>query len=480
MATTETIVNGTGSNGNLNSPLSFSFAYLKIEDVKVELQKFKVSSSKVKATATAVFTIDPNQPTQVILSAINAATDYQNADGSLKQNFADPNGDSDLIVRARIYRLTGTDVKPATFVNGTSIRAKDLNDNFDQFLFTMQERQSQIEALETGQIADGAIGTAELEDDAVDSTKLKDDATGEDGAVTTNHIRDDAVTTRKLAHDITIQNDLTVSNNLAVSNVTTFTGNINIDGSSLKLKFRDSGGTNYAILYSNGTDFRLELKDAINDFKIFDGTTLRYTFADNGNLTCTGSVTATSFVGNADTATTATTSDAVNIASSGFGDASNRPIACFGTSSTPSGGGSSQIKFPNSNAPTIKGDGLLKANNGIEVTGNVDATGNISATDITATGDLNGTLGNSQVRTAIALGSEGQKGTYAFCTLVNSNANRAAGYEAAGSDLLFSNADANANGTPNNGTGTWRLMGYLAASADITNPLETSLWLRIF
>ncbi len=87
MATTETIVNGTGSNGDLNSPLSFSFAYLKTEDVKVELQKFKVSKSKVTATATADFTINPNQPTQVILSAINAATDYQNQNGTLKQYF---------------------------------------------------------------------------------------------------------------------------------------------------------------------------------------------------------------------------------------------------------------------------------------------------------------------------------------------------------------------------------------------------------
>ena len=155
----------------------------------------------------------------------------------------------------------------------------------------------------------------------------------------------------------------------------------------------------------------------------------------------------------------------VAIAPSGFGDSSNRPIACFGNNSTPSGGGSSNIKFPNSNAPTIKGDGLIKANNGIEVTGNVDATGN-----------LNGTLGDSQVRDAIALGNKGNKGTYAFCTLVNNTADRAAGYEAAGSDLRFSNANASSNGTPN---GTWRLMGRLVGQSGDGNQNETSLWLRI-
>ena len=351
----------------------------------------------------------------------------------------------------------------------------------------MQERQSQIEALETGQIADGAIGTAELDDNAVDATKLKDDATGADGAVTTDHIRDDAVTTRKLAHDITIQNNLTVSNDLAVSNVTTFTGNINIDeridGTDSKLKFRDKDGNSQAQLYADSTDLRLELRTAVDDFKIFNGaSTLLYTFGFNGNLTChdsTSTVTANSFsgdlTGNADTATTATTSDAVNIASSGFGDATNRPIACFGTSSTPSGGGSSQIKFPGSNAPTIKGDGLIKAKNGIEVTGNVDATGNISAT-----GNLNGTLGNGQVRNAIALGDEGEKGTYAFCTLINNGVVRAPGFETTGSNLKYSNAGAAGSlqaVTPTNGT--WRLMGYLNGHSDITNPNETSLWLRI-
>ncbi len=260
---------------------------------------------------------------------------------------------------------------------------------------------------------------------------------------------------------------------ITASSLSTFNGNINIVGSSLKLRFKDSDGTNNAVLYSDGTDFRLELKYT-NDFKIFNGNTLSYTFADNGDLTCTGSVTATSFVGNADTATTATTattSDAVNVASSGFSDNINRPIACFGDDSTPSAGGSSQIEFPNSNAPTIKGDGLIRAKNGIEVTGNVSATGNI-----TATGNLNGTLGSQQVRNAIALGNEGFKGTYAFCTLVNNTADRSAGYETSGSNLRYSNANANGASAP---IGTWRLMGRLGGQSGDSNPAETSLWLRI-
>lgn len=463
MATTETIVNGTGSNRILN----FSFAYLKIEDVKVELQKFKVSTSKVKATVTPAFTVDVNQPTQVELTAISAATDYQNTDGSLKQYFGD-GSDTDFIVRARIYRLTGTDATPATFVNGTSIRAKDLNDNFDQFLFTMQERQNQIDNIQTGVIADGAVDTAELADDAVTADKLSDSASN-DGlrAVTTNHIRDDAVTTDKLAHDITIQNNLTVSNNLTVTNAATFNENINIDGSQLKLKFRDSGGTNHALLYSDGTDFRLELKDAINDFKIFDDTTLRYTFADNGNLTCTGSVTATSFSGNVtgnvngnvtgNLTGTADKSDSVKRNEFTGADTWKDVAAWNGT-------GSNYNELTNS----AGGVGI-----GVQISGE----GKLAAQgDIQTSGTFLGDLQQLKVRNAIAEGDEGQNGTYAFCTLVGSTGDRAAGYETAGSNLRYSNANATANGTP---SGTWRLMGRLANTSSDSSPRETSLWLRI-
>jgi hypothetical protein len=93
----------------------------------------------------------------------------------------------------------------------------------------------------------------------------------------------------------------------------------------------------------------------------------------------------------------------------------------------------------------------------------------------TASGNIRGTLNNGDVRTAIASSGVGNVGTYAFCTLRNSNADRAAGYTTSGSNLRYSNANANVSGTPN---GSWRLMGRLAGSSSNAATSETSLWLR--
>ena len=195
MATTETIQNGDG--GNI---YSFSFAYLKTEDVKVELQEFdstqSVGNQIISRQATTAFTIPTNQPTQVEFSAISADTVYQTANGNVRTTST--NG---YTVRVRIYRFTTADTTPATFTAGTSIRAGDLNDNFEQILFIMQERQNTLQTISTGGIGENVISTAALQDDSVTSDKLSDSATTDSvRAVTTNHIRDDAVTADKLAH----------------------------------------------------------------------------------------------------------------------------------------------------------------------------------------------------------------------------------------------------------------------------------------
>ena len=195
MATTETIQNGDG--GNI---YSFSFAYLKTEDVKVELQEFdstqSVGNQIISRQATTAFTIPTNQPTQVEFSAISADTVYQTANGNVRTTST--NG---YTVRVRIYRFTTADTTPATFTAGTSIRAGDLNDNFEQILFIMQERQNTLQTISTGGIGENVISTAALQDDSVTSDKLSDSATTDSvRAVTTNHIRDNAVTADKLAH----------------------------------------------------------------------------------------------------------------------------------------------------------------------------------------------------------------------------------------------------------------------------------------
>ena len=70
------------------------------------------------------------------------------------------------------------------------MRASDLNDNFEQILFIMQERQNTLEDIQTGGIGENVITTAALQDDSVTADKLADSAVTDSArAVTTNHIR---------------------------------------------------------------------------------------------------------------------------------------------------------------------------------------------------------------------------------------------------------------------------------------------------
>ena len=62
-------------------------------------------------------------------------------------------------------------------------------------------------------------------------------------------------------------------------------------------------------MFVNGSHMYMDLNSGIGNFYIRDGTTTRFTFNDNGSLTCTGSVTASSFSGNATSATTASHAD---------------------------------------------------------------------------------------------------------------------------------------------------------------------------
>jgi len=63
------------------------------------------------------------------------------------------------------------------------------------------------------------------------------------------------------------------------------------------LRFNDNiicsfGNSNDGELFCNGSHMYLDLNSGIGNFYIRDGTTTRYTFNDNGSLTCTGNVTA--------------------------------------------------------------------------------------------------------------------------------------------------------------------------------------------
>jgi hypothetical protein len=199
MATTETILLGDGTT----TQFGFTFPYIKTEDVKVELQEFDtVESTVISRVQISSFSIPSNNPTVVDFSAIGAATNYQAITGAPLTNHA---VNTSNIIRVRIYRFTSADANPATFLQGSTIRAQDLNDNFEQILYIMQERQNTLQTIQLGGIGENIIGTVSIQDDAITADKLSDSTvTDSDRAVTTNHIRDNAVTTAKLASDLTV------------------------------------------------------------------------------------------------------------------------------------------------------------------------------------------------------------------------------------------------------------------------------------
>ncbi len=123
MAVTEVLYTGDGST----TLFSFSFPYLEQTDVKASLN----------GTVTTAFTF------------VSSST--------IQFNTAPAVG-----IAIRIYRDTNTDETVATFYSGSSIRSTDLNDNFNQVLYAVQESTNLVDdasqaAIDASTDADAAV-----------------------------------------------------------------------------------------------------------------------------------------------------------------------------------------------------------------------------------------------------------------------------------------------------------------------------------
>ena len=195
---TEVTYSGDGSNKIFN----ITFPFLKSDDVKVQVSGSTISASEYSITGTVVTTN----------TAPPAAT------GNVK-----------------LYRVTPIDSAVHDYSAGSTIRAKNLNDNQKQVLYGIEEsklvtvtsggittgskndvtvnsdtdwiintnaiQQSMManDSVGTDEIINGNITEAKLATGAVTTDKLKSDAsTDSNRPVTTNHIRNDAVTYSKI------------------------------------------------------------------------------------------------------------------------------------------------------------------------------------------------------------------------------------------------------------------------------------------
>jgi hypothetical protein len=131
MATTSNTYTGNGSN----KLFSITFPYLDTADVDVFLNG--------------------------ILQTVT--TQYFFANATTIEFVAAPGNGSTIL----LSRSTNDTALTSTFFPGSSIKAADLNDNFDQVLYLAQETNNNVASAVAGQIPDGTITSAKIANDTI-------------------------------------------------------------------------------------------------------------------------------------------------------------------------------------------------------------------------------------------------------------------------------------------------------------------------
>ena len=369
--------NGTQTN------FVITFGYHDVEDIRAISNGVELDN--------ATYAIDPANPTTVVFNSAPSA-------GPLT-----------------IYRCTDLDSLSAQFYAGSTVRAVDLNDNFEQLLYGVQDANNRIaenaelSGVNLGYQEDGADNPGQITNNKGTNATIPVVIPTRAGLMTG--------TDKSKLDDITVNSD----------------GTISIPGIVL--------GDNERIVIGDGPDLQLYhdgsnsyVEDTGTGALIMKGTVagalqispVRSPTTFNGNLTgnVTGSVTGDvtgNVTGNVTGDLTGdvtgdltgdVTGNLTGVASqltvSGeIGDLTWRPLAAFGSNSDPSNITNTTIKHAGSDTPILRGDGRVQFKENITVLGNVDANGNIDGVNITASGNLNGTLGSSQTRNAIAQHGDG-------------------------------------------------------------------------
>ena len=178
--------NGTNTPNGSHLEFTYTFPVLLSTDVKVSLNGVTQATTK--------YTVSTS-PAKITFNNTSVDATLQESTGAPKTGVA-----------VRVYRHTGVgktdgnEDPKAVFAAGSSIRAADLNNNFEQLLFAAHESQEQT--IDSEDITAGAVINAAIGADAVDGAKLADNAVDSehytDASIDTAHIADDQVTYAKI------------------------------------------------------------------------------------------------------------------------------------------------------------------------------------------------------------------------------------------------------------------------------------------
>ena len=267
MAVTQNTYTGNGSTTNF----SFTFPYIRNADVKAKINGITTTAFTLANATTVSFTTAPANGTNII-----------------------------------IFRDTDNDEKTATFFAGSSIKAEDLNNNFDQVLFTAQEVDNNaIQAL--GGTMSGNLNFAQNADivfegdtenaneitltpadPTADRTIVLPDVsgnlvtTGDTGTVATSMIANSAVTSAKIADGTIVTADLAddavTTAKIDDANITTaLIADSNVttaklaSGAVTTAKITDANITTAKIADANVTNAKLAT-DAVTQAKMADNS----------------------------------------------------------------------------------------------------------------------------------------------------------------------------------------------------------------